>query len=168
MMGNGNYGSRLTTTRQSENDARIAEIVTELKNQGQTMAHVVTKLDGVSRKLTEVQTQMGHMVTKADCANGRRELGDSLKDRMDDRREITNPGIQAVAAQQAQVDQTGVQPKVEPQQRGFIFWIGAISAAITILGTIGTASVLFYRTMDRLDRTEQLMIQINETVGERD
>jgi len=165
-MGNGNYGSSLTTARQAQADARIAEIVNEIKNQGQTLSQVVNKLDGVSRKLTEVQTQMGHMVTKADCATGRSELADNLKDRIDDRREVTSPGIQPLASPSP--DATGVQPRVQPQQRGFIFWIGAISAAITILGTIGTASVLFYRTIDRLERTEALMIRINDTVSEQD
>jgi hypothetical protein len=164
--GAGRYGSGSSSKPQSSStDAVLAAIENELKNQGRQLKTMNLKVDSVSETVTRMNTQMEHLVTKEACAEGRQQLGDDLKRRMDGDREITGTNIKIPALWQqfqeaTKQKKTTVPPPPAPQQkpqRGFLFWLGVIAACVTISGGIVGVTFAAYKVLDVIQATEQMM-----------
>ena len=95
MSNGGRYGAGLPKIPAQSSDAALAAIQTELKNQGSQITIISKKLDKVTTAVTEMNNQMGHLVTKESCSEGRRLLSDDLKQRMDGDRDITGTDLKS-------------------------------------------------------------------------
>jgi len=181
MPSDGRYGAGLS---KMSPEAALAAIQTELKNQSKHVEIINKKLDKVSTTVTQMNTQMEHLVTKEACAEGRRQLADDLKKRMDGEREITRNDIkvpplsdlwqEAMAAKASdssrpdvQLDSQSQQIQQQKQSKGFVFWLGVVAAFVTISAGIVGVTFAAYKVMDFIDTTGTMMQQMQEMQNDR-
>lgn len=163
--GAGRYGSGSSSKPQSPSvEATLATIENELRNQGRQLKAMNQKVDSVSHTVTSMSAQMEHLVTKEACAEGRQQLGDDLKKRMDGDREITGTDIKIPALWQQFQEATKVKKSSPPPpapppkpQRGFIFWLGVVAACVTISAGVFGVTFAAYKVLDVIQATEEMM-----------
>lgn len=180
-MTNGRYGAGGT---KNSNDAELAEIRTELRSQGKSIASMATKMDDVTKAVTEMSVQMKHLVTKESCAQGRSDLAKDMKHRMDSSRDITghNISVKELIADYVGRNKgkaTPVPEKIKAslestqetskhleknKERGAAFWIGIASGLLAIVVAFYSASTFVEKTLERNERTEQVLIQIQQAL----
>jgi len=179
-MTGGRYG---TPGSKGSNEAELAEIRVELRNQGKEIASVAGKMDNVTKAVTEMSVQMGHLVTKESCAKGRAEMADDLKKRMDSERDITGHNINVgdlikeyVRGNKRDTPKHGkltpVPSSIKPsssqdggrKDRGAAFWIGLVSGMVALVVAFYSASTFIDRTIAREERTEQVLIRIQQSL----
>lgn len=180
-MSNGRYGAK---SANMSTDAELAEIRAELRNQGKGIAKLDGKIDVISESVTTMSVQMGHLVTKESCSEGRVALARDLKSRMDSKRDITGVDLPIKDLVREYVKQgkpTPVPYKEKPlpsissisnkiiehktKERGASFWIGLISGILAIIGAVYVSVVFIDRTVQRQDRTEQLLLQMQKQLS---
>jgi len=148
MTDTGRYGASRKASGGTE--VVLAEIQAELRNQGKQITTMTKKVESVGETVTKMNTQMEHLVTKEACAEGRRQLSDDLKGRMDGDREITGTNLRIpdllaeVSSRTPPPTPHSPQPSVDPepskQHRGFLFWLGVVAACITVAsGVLGVS-----------------------------
>jgi hypothetical protein len=186
-MSNGRYGGSGTGNK-SSTDVELAEIRSELRSQGENIAKLTNKIDVMADSVTSMSVQMQHLVTKESCALGRTALADELKKRMDSERDITGVGVPIKdlvkhwASSKGKPSPTPIPYKdrkpaplavsdANPEQKAkwnLPTWIGVISGVIAIIVATYGASVFINRTIDRQERTDQILLQIQQTLAADD
>ena len=171
-MGDGRYGAAARGGNGSSTDAELAEIRNELRNQGKDINGLVGKVDKMSEAVTSMSVTMGNLVTKESCAKGRSAMADDLQNKFLGRGmsigalirkhmdEDKTPGVKQPSSPQSL---SPPQPRPEPEkkkERGPVFWIGLVSAVITIAATIYGASTFISETIDRQERSDRIMQQL--------
>lgn len=181
MSNGGRYGSGLPKHQSQE--AALASIQTELRNQSNHIGDISKKLDKVSTTVTQMNTQMEHLVTKEACAEGRKQLGEDLKKRMDGDREITGTDIkvpilwqEAIAAKAASEStkpditipiEQFPPPPAEQKPKGFVFWLSIAAAVVTISAGIVGVTFAAYKVLDVIDTTGTMLQQMQEIQDEQ-
>jgi hypothetical protein len=168
----GPRGLRETPAPNAISAAFIAEVRQEMRTQGREIGEIKKDMKDVSKAVTEMAAIMPHLMTKEHCANTRARETQELKDRMDGKREITGVGMtlpelweKARIAQEATSDPTksNLHVAVKPQ-RDFIYWFRFIASLIGILTFIFGATAFVVRTMERQDRQEQILQQLERRI----
>lgn len=170
-MSNGTrYGAGANSRNSPE--AVLAAIQTEIKNQSNQINVISKKLDNVSTTVTSMNTQMGHLVTKESCSEGRKVLSEDLKKRMDGDRDITGTDIkvpilwqEAVAAKMKSESTSpestqSVTVEVERKPKGFVFWLSIAAAVVTISAGVIGVTFTAYKVISVVDSTNTMMQQI--------
>ena len=184
-MPDGRYSGKTGSFSRDEfsRDAELAEIRAELRNQGSDIATLVKKIDVMAESVTSMSVQMGHLVTKESCAEGRAALAQDLKSRMDSKRDITGVDlpIKDLVKHYVKQGKSTLTPipykskslssssshraiKEEKKEHGFAFWIGLISGLLAIIGAIYAFVVFVDRTLQRQERTEQILLQMQQEI----
>jgi hypothetical protein len=183
------YGSGSPLTNKSSTDVELAEIRSELRNQGKNIAKLTGKIDVMADSVTAMSVQMQHLVTKESCANGRAALANDLKQRMDNEREITGVGVPVKELVKHWVSSKGkssptpipykeskvvqstsvIEPSSHKAEKWSISaWIGVISGVIAIVAATYGASVFISKTFERQERTDDILLQIQKTLIDND
>lgn len=183
-MPSGRYGSG--SSGKSSTEVELAEIRSELRSQGGNIAKFASKIDTMTDSLTAMTVQIGHLVTKESCANGRAALADELKKRMDSDREVTGVGVPVndlvkhwveskskpsptpIPYKSSRSSKSRESDPGEKKKWGIPTWIGLISGILAIVGASYGLSVFINNTIERQNRTEQVLIQIQEALVKGD
>ena len=179
------YGSG--SGNKSSTDVELAEIRSELRSQGENIAKLTGKIDVMTDSVTAMSVQMQHLVTKESCAEGRAALANDLKQRMDSEREITGVGVPVKdlvkhwasskskpsptpipykESKVAQSASSAAQPPQEKAKWSLPTWIGLISGIIAIVAATYGASVFINNTLERQERTDDILQQIQQTLAD--
>lgn len=174
-------GGRGTGSREFSLEAALASFETTLEQHTKLIENMAGKVDEMDKTLAGVKIQMQHLVTKESCAEGRKELAEDLKARMDGDREITGVGITVPKLWQQYVEATrgpmtpvpgGVAsptPKsrattsVPPPPKSVMYYVKTVSSVISLVFAIITITFFAYKMMDRLDQ-QQAVMQQQQTV----
>jgi hypothetical protein len=154
----------------------------QLFSHGKLIEQLVTKVDGLGLSVQGMQTTMGHLVTKASCAEGRKALSDDLKARMDGDREITGMNITLPALlskysrtekpSPAPLPRTPVgstRPSGHPREpKTVLYYVKAASAIISLTFAIFTMTFFAFKMIARLDEQQQVMRSIQQDLEEMD
>jgi Tfp pilus assembly protein PilN len=177
-MSNGRYSS---TGSKSSSEAELAEIRTQLKNQGAAIDSLVKKIDALTKNVTAMSVQMTHLVTKESCSEGRAALAQDLKSRMDSSRDITGVDLPLKDIVRHYVKQdkptpiprkksssdSHPRPLFEKKDRGFTFWVSLISGLLAIIAFTYGGSSFVDRMIQRQERTDQILLQLQEKMTEK-
>lgn len=176
------YGAGGRWKRTSEEAIELATIKAELREQGKDIATISGKIDTMSEAVTSMTVQMGHLVTKESCAEGRSALADDLKKRMDSERDVTGVGVPIkdlvkhyvkgkpsptpTPYKAESVSRRG-EPAEQPKKSGWNIptWIGVISGVLAIIAATYGASVFINNTLERQEQTDRILIQIQRTLA---
>jgi len=158
-------------------DAELAEIRNELKNQGKDIGTLVNKIDTMSAAVTSMTVQMSHLVTKESCAEGRAFLSEDLKNRMDERWDITGSDLSVPKLLRGYLDGKKGQPSPTPtpyhhkgvppeqkKERGAAFWISLASGIIAITMTFYGLSGVIRGNIERQERTDRILLQLQQSM----
>lgn len=180
----GRYGPQSSGNRGQSTEAALASIEVQLENQGKLIEKISEKMDGVALAVAAIDNQMEHLVTKEACAEGRKDLADDLKARMDGDREITGMGItvpkllqqygEAITAQQKAASgpsspNAGTTQKTEAvtvgqEPKNIVYYIRTVSAVLSLIFAVITITFFAYKMMDRLDRQQEVMQSIQQNL----
>lgn len=178
----GRYGAQSSGWRGQSVDSALSAIEVQLKNQGDVIKKISEKMDSVGLSVAAINTQMRHLVTKAECSEGRRELSEDLKARMDGDREITGVGItvpkmlqqyaeaanaqRTVASSPPSPDNSqSISPVVTIREHKTTAWyIRMISAIVSLTFAIITITFFAYRIVERMDRQQTVMQDIQRNL----
>jgi hypothetical protein len=161
-------------------EATLASIESQLVTHGKMIEKVVDKVEGMDRTLIEVKTQISHLVTKEACAEGRKELSDDLKARMDGDREITgmNITLPALLQQYARTDKptpvsskstASKYPSGHPKEpKTTLYYIKAISSIVSLTFAILAVTFFAFRMMASLSDQQRLMQTIQQDLERMD
>lgn len=150
-------------------DVLLASIEFQLVTHGQLIEQLVAKVDNLSGSVREMQTTMHHLVTKAACAEGRKELSDDLKARMDGDREITGMNITLPKLLQKYANngkptplpsksRASTYPSGHPRERKtVIYYIKAISAIVSLSFALFTMTFFAFKMISRMDEQQRAM-----------
>ena len=162
-------------------EAELGEIRAELRNQGADIAAMTSKIDAMTEAVTTMSVQMGHLVTKESCSEGRSTLAEDLKNRMDGSRDITGHNISVgelikdYVSSKKKGKLTPVPYPSNPssqeqssqdkkKERGAAFWIGIASGLLALVIAFYGASTFVDRTIQRQERSDQILQQIQLTL----
>lgn len=183
--GAGSYGPQTPGLRRGVEsqdvslEARLVSFEMTLGQHTKLIESMVGKVEDMDRTLTEVKVQMSHLVTKESCADGRRELAEDLKARMDGDREITGIGITVPKLWQQYVEATrspmtpvptsatghGPAPKsrtttsVPPQPKTVMYYVKAVSSVVSLVFAVITITFFAFKMITRLDQQQEAMQQ---------
>ena len=162
-------------------DVTLASIELQLFSHGQLIEKLVTKVDDIGGIVLSMRTEMDHLVTKESCAEGRKDLSDDLKARMDGDREITGMNITLPALLQKYSRTDRPTPVVPPgssattrpsghprEPKTAIYYIKAVSAIVSLTFALFTMTFFAYRMMDRMDQQQRLMQTLQQEVLQMD
>lgn len=167
-MGGGRWGGSSSSHPPSE-DVLLASIEFQLVTHGQLIEQLVTKVDSLGGSVREMQTTMQHLVTKASCAEGRKELSDDLKARMDGDREITGMNITLPKLLQKYANnekptplpsksRASTYPSGHPKEpKTVIYYIKAISAIVSLSFALFTMTFFAFKMIARMDDQQRAM-----------
>lgn len=162
-----------------ERDPTIVEMSAEIRNQGREIAEMKATLSQVDQSLREINTsiikinvQMQHLVTKEDCTKSRTALSNNLKDRMDGEREITGINVTVPELWSKQKNNknskssklSNNQDSTKKNHR-VLYWITIGAALITLVGAGWGILSFVSETLERQERTEQVLISIEERLS---
>lgn len=165
----GSRRSGSSSGRPMSTDATLASIEMQLFSHGQLIEKLVTKMDDIGGLVMGMTNEMEHLVTKESCAEGRKDLSDDLKARMDGDREITgmNITLPALLQQYTRTDKpTPVQPKSQAsthpsghpkEPKSVIYYIKAISAIVSLTFALFTMTFFAFKMIARLDEQQRVM-----------
>jgi uncharacterized coiled-coil protein SlyX len=166
-----------TGAREISLEAALASFETTLEQHTKLIENMAGKVDDMDKTLAGVKIQMQHLVTKESCAEGRKELAEDLKARMDGDREITGVGITVPKLWQQYVEATrgpmtpvpggasSVSSKsrtttsVPPPPKSAMYYVKTASSVISLVFAIITITFFAYKMMDRLDQQQAVMQQ---------
>jgi hypothetical protein len=152
-------------------EATLASIEMQLFNHGKLIEKVADQVGRIDGTLTEVKAQVGHLVTKEACAEGRKALSDDLKARMDGDREITgmNITLPALLQQYARSDKptpvpsssksmASKYPSGHPKEpKTTIYYVKAVSSIVSLTFAILTITFFAFKMMGSLSEQQRLM-----------
>lgn len=150
----------------------------QLFSHGRLIEKIADQVGRIDGTLTEVKTQVGHLVTKEACAEGRKALSEDLKARMDGDREITGMNITLPALLQqytrsgkatpvpapvSSKAMTSKYPSGHPNEpKTTIYYIKAISSIISLTFAVLAITFFVFKMMAGLDSQQQLMQSIQQ------
>ena len=163
-------------------EAALASFETTLEQHTKLIEGMSGQVDNMGKTLAEVKVQISHLVTKESCAEGRKELSDDLKARMDGDREITGVGITVPKLWQQYVDVArgpmtpipmSAQPSssksrnattIPPPPRGVMYYAKAVSTIVSLVFALLTATFFIYKMMDGLHQQQAVMQDIQRNL----
>jgi hypothetical protein len=157
-------------------EATLASIELQLVTHGQMIERVVNKVDNMDKTLTEVKAQVSHLVTKEACAEGRKDLSDDLKARMDGDREITgmNITLPKLLEQYTRKDKPSASPAAlaknhssAPPASGpkpILYYVKAVSSIVSLFFAVLAMTFFIYKMMDRMEQQQEVMQTIQRDV----
>jgi TolA-binding protein len=192
----GLYGPQTSGGRRSDMGSRdlsieamLASFETILEQHTGLIGKMVDKVDEMDKTLVKINTQMGHLVTKEACSEGRKELAEDLKARMDGDREITGVGITVPKLWQQYVEMTRGQstppptlatstpastpsattkgrttPSFPPPPKGTLYYVKAISSIVSLVFAVITITFFAFKMVTRLDQQQETMQQQREVM----
>lgn len=173
---------RDTGSRELSLEATLASFETTLDQHTHLIERMVNKVDDMDKTLVEVKTQIDHLVTKESCAEGRKQLAEDLKARMDGDREITGVGITVPALWQKYVEATRgstssaaaqhqetsprsrVAASIPPPPKTAMYYVKAISSIVSLVLAIFAITFFAYKMVDRMDRQQAVMQDIQQNL----
>lgn len=184
----GSYGPqtpglrRDTASREVSVEAALASFETTLEQHTKLIEGMSGQVDNMGKTLAEVKVQISHLVTKEACSEGRKELSEDLKARMDGDRDITGVGITVPKLWQQYVEATrgpitmtpaSAQPpmaksrmatSIPPPLRGVMYYAKAVSTIVSLVFALLTITFFAYKMMDRLDQQQTVMQDIQRNL----
>jgi len=177
-------GGRMGTgSREFSLEAALASFETTLGQHSNMIEKMAGKVDDMDKTLAGVKIQMQHLVTKESCAEGRKELADDLKARMDGEREITGVGItvpemwqryaETMRASGSSAGQASTTPPTSksraatsttPPPRSAGYYLRTISSVVSLVFAIITITFFAYKMVDRMDRQQAVMQEIQRNI----
>jgi uncharacterized protein YoxC len=163
-------------------EAALASFETTLEQHTKLIEKMAGKVDDMDRTMAMVKTQMEHLVTKESCSEGRKELAEDLKARMDGDREITGVGITVPDLWQKYVEATRGQAtpapttshssqsksrattSYPPPPKPVIFYVKAISSIVSLVFAVIAITFFAYKVVDRMDRQQVVMQDIQRNL----
>jgi len=184
-MSDGRYSGSTPTFGKTSTDVGMAEIRAELRGQGKDIATIIGKIDTMTESVTAMTVQVSHLVTKEACADGRAALAEALKNRIDNERDAAGVGLPVKDLVKHYMLSKSGKPSSQPapyyaaspspkesessgeakKARDWRIWVGTISGVIAILASIYSGSVFIDRTVQRQDRTDQILLQLQQTLA---
>ncbi len=160
----GRYGVRSTSP-----ETIWGEVRTHLQTQGREIGEIrrkLEKLDEVSTRVTEMATILPHLVTKEHCAESRAATIRDMKDRMDGKSEVTGMNMslpEMWKKAQEVMTEDRIHRNVVPV-RGARYWITLTAGIISLLGCLIGMTTFVVKTLERQERTEQVLRTLERSV----
>ena len=155
-------------------EATLASIEMQLFNHGRLIEKIADQVGRIDGTLTEVKAQVGHLVTKEACAEGRKALSDDLKARMDGDREITgmNITLPALLQQYSRTEKPSATPSKHHSstpppgaRKPVIYYIKAVSSIVSLTFAILTITFFAFKMMGSLSEQQRLMQTIQRDLA---